>query len=651
MGSIDELTDTDLHQYADKFFRLIGDHGKLHTKQLHEYVSLRLSVHLRESHKTALTAYAISKGGKRDKLDAEIIQMPVKRRQGLPGRKRDRKTVGMFEAHKVASKGPKLRWYQEEAIAAILTSLQENRSTLCVLPTGTGKTVLFASICKQWNGRVLVIAHREELISQARETLQKATGEFVGTEKAEYRAGNERLVVASIQTIHRRLDLFSPDHFSLIIIDEAHRTIASTYIKTIKHFTGAKVLGVTATPGRADEKAMGKVFEDVAYVMDIEEGIDSGYLVPLRVLDVFVEEVNLANVSTVSGDLAQGELDDEMLKATASVVNKTFEVAGEEQVIIFTPGVRSAHAMCEAMNGLAPGKAIAIDGKTDLEKRKELVAGFKRGEYQYLFNCAIATEGFDAPSTSMVALARPTKSDSLCTQMCGRGTRVLPGVVDKYERKDQAAERREAIAKSKKPRLTIIDFVGNVGPHTLAGPIDVLGGSYTDEEVKLAKKKAKASGEQDVQKVLKDARAELKAMAARMADAKVRASITEFDPFKCLGMRRQSEEYLSQRFGSQPSTEAQRATLKKYGFSDKDIGALDKRSAGKAIGKMIDRAKRGLASLWQIEKLSKHMKVPESVTFKQAMAGCEYLKRNPKPDLTSLQLILSVKSVSINDLF
>jgi superfamily II DNA or RNA helicase len=192
-----------------------------------------------------------------------------------------------------------------------------------------------------------------------------------------------------------------------------------------------------------------------------------------------------------------------------------------------------------------------------------LVKGFKAGQYQYLFNCAVATEGFDAPVTSTVAIARPTKSRSLYAQMCGRGTRVLPGVVDHLEGEDKAAERRAAIAASKKPRMRVLDFVGNAGKHSLVGPVDVLGGDYTEEEVKAAKAKMRdefADGDgqaRDVHKALKEARNELKALAARMqaAKAKVKAQVTSFDPFTTLGLER--EQAISARFGSLPVTDGQ----------------------------------------------------------------------------------------------
>jgi superfamily II DNA or RNA helicase len=543
------------------------------------------------------------------------------------------------------------RYYQLLADAACQSGWRENRSELVVMATGLGKTVFFATIAAAWQGRVLMVAHREELISQARATLEETTGEYVGTEKAEYRCGNERIVVTSVQTMSRRLEKFSPDHFSLIIIDEAHRTPAPSYIKILDYFTSAKVLGVTATPDRADEKAMGAVFDDVAFVMDITDGIEAGYLVPVHGEQVFVEEVDLSNVSTVSGDLAQGELDEEMLKATESVVQKTYELCGTEQVIIFTPGVRSAHAMAERMNAIAPGSAISIDGGTDSDERRMLVKGFKARQYQYLFNCAVATEGFDAPATSVVAIARPTKSRSLYAQMCGRGTRVLPGVVDHLEGEEKAAERRAAIAASKKPRMRVLDFVGNAGKHSLVGPVDVLGGDYTEEEVKAAKAKmrdefAEGDGQaRDVHKALKEARNELKALAARMqaAKAKVKAQVTSFDPFKCLGLER--EQAISTRFGSLPVTEGQAGFLIRRGLKEADVMKMDKRTASKLIDKLNKRQDAGLATIKQLAVLSRFAPVPDSLTFQRASEACDYVisASKWKPNAERLHAILARK--------
>lgn len=284
------------------------------------------------------------------------------------------------------------RYYQEECDAAIVAALYGTpsqdavRSCLVVMATGLGKTQIFSERARRTKGRVLVIAHRDELITQARDSLSLACGEYVGTEKAEARCGGERLVVSSIQTMHRRLDKFKPDHWELIVIDEAHRAPAESYCKVMRHFSGAKILGVTATPDRADEKAMGAVFDSVAYVMDIENGIEAGYLVPVKGVD-FAVDVDLSDISTSGGDYAQGELDEAMLKVVESVVDQALRFAGNEQCIVFTPGVKSAHAMCERANLERPGCSIAIDGGTEPLLRKSLVQGFKSRKYQFLWNC------------------------------------------------------------------------------------------------------------------------------------------------------------------------------------------------------------------------------------------------------------------------
>lgn len=654
IASIDELTTADLHRYADTWLRLIAEHGRVHTAQLHEYVSLRLKLHLHGSHKAALTDYVLSLGGKRDKSNANMIQMPVKREFGLPTRRKDRTTVDMFEAAqtmavavKAAAKptAPKLRWYQEEAVAAILASLKDNRSTLCVLATGGGKTRVAAELARLEAGRVCFLAHRDELIKQSNKALAASTGEFVGTEKAEHRAGNTRVVTATIQTISKRLDQFSTDHFALTICDEAHHSVSPQWQATLNHFKTSKVVGITATPKRKDERAMGRVYDDVSYVMETEDLIDDGYLVPIKAFRVFVEEVDLGNVGTVGDDLNQGELDEEMLKATESVVVKTYELAGSEQVITFTPGVKSAHAMAARMNEIAPGKAVALDGSTDSVERAAAVAAFSRGDYQYMYNCALFTEGTDFPSVSFVAIARPTQSSSLLTQMCGRPLRVLPGVVDHIDGKGRSEERQAAIAASRKPHATILDFVGNDAGRYLASIEDVLGGAYSEEEVAAAKKKAREEGgPTDPLKALKDARAELKAMAQRMAaaKAKVKAQITPFDPFACLGISR--EQGISIRFGAKPIMDWQVEKLTRFGLPEETVKQMDFRTAKKTADRIHQRINDRLASIKQLNVLARYAPTSDALSFETASKAIDYIARsNWRPNPQQLNAILESK--------
>ncbi len=493
------------------------------------------------------------------------------------------------------------------------------------MPTGCGKTAVFSELTRTWDGTVLVIAHRDELIQQAKAELERATGERVGIEKAAENCADERVVVTSTQTMSRRCKDFRADRFSLLILDEAHRATTASNKAIFDHFSSAKILGVTATPDRSDERALGTVFDDVAYKMDILDGIDIGYLVPVEGEEVVVQEIDLSSVERLTDDQA---LDDAMLKAVEGVVQKAHELCGNEQAIIFTPGVKSAHAMAERMNLLKPGSSIAIDGETERELRRRLVGGYRTGLYQYLFNCDVATEGFDAPMTSIVGMASPTNSRARYAQRAGRGTRVLPGVVDHLHGPENSEARRAAIAASKKPRMRILDFVGNAGKHTLCTPLDVLGESFSEEEVAEAKKRKKKAGEStDLYQALKDARAELKRQAAALkaAQLKVNARVQRFDPFKVLGMDR--DDAISIRFGSRPILPWQVDALTHKGLPEADVREMDFRSANRLLSSLQKRRKAGLATVKQLAAISKWFPVPPDTTFQSATKAMDYIAR------------------------
>lgn len=317
------------------------------------------------------------------------------------------------------------RWYQVEAYDAIVRTLATHRSCLSVLATGLGKTVIAAMLAKQWDGRVLFLAHRDELCDQARGALEAITGEFVDLEKAEYYAGNARIVVGSTPTLHKRKERFGPNHFGLIIVDECHRYLSPTFRAVVEYFSGAKVAGITATPDRTDEKALGQLFEEVAYVMDITDGIDAGYLVPVRATRVTLGEIELDGVSKSGDDLVAAQLDEQMLKAVEGMVAKTLELEPDRQGIFFGPGVRTAEYFMQKMNALRSGSCAFVHGGTEPLERKRLVADYRAGVYRYMANCAVFTEGFDAPSTDLIIMGRPTLSRSLYAQCLDATTEIL----------------------------------------------------------------------------------------------------------------------------------------------------------------------------------------------------------------------------------
>lgn len=527
-----------------------------------------------------------------------------------------------------------LRYYQQDCVDSVVNGLSDSYdSGLVVMPTGTGKTVMFCEVAKRWPGRVLILAHREELIDQAVGALERHTGLPVDIEKAAQRASiHAQYVVGSIQTVFRdkRLKKFQPGDFSLVIVDEAHRAVAKSYRKVIDHFTkgGAKVLGVTATPDRGDQQALGQVFEEVLFEMDISDAIEDGWLVPPKNCQrIALEEVDLDKVQTTAGDFQQGQLDEEMQKGVEAAVKTIREFRGNRQVIAFTPGVQTAHYLAERLNYFEPGSAESVDGEMPREQRKRIVRKFREGQVQYLCNCNVFTEGFDAPTASVVAQLRPTKSRSLYAQTIGRVTRVLPGLVDDLPGREQASMRKFLIEYSDKPHFTILDFVGN-SRHPLVGPVDALGGKFTDEEVVRAKELAGESGEYDPQSALKLAREEIKKEAARIQrESRIKAKQKQFDPFNVMGVERRDTD---QRWGRRPLTQKQRDYLLTKGLTEAHVDELSKREATQLIDSFISRQKEGLATYKQLRILKKNGVDDPRVGFKKASEALDYIFACPK---------------------
>ncbi len=536
---------------------------------------------------------------------------------------------------------PALRDYQHSAVDAVMARFQETDRTLLVMATGLGKTQVGCSIAEQFlPGRILWLAHRKELVTQGADRLHLVTGEQVDIEMAELWASNRaRIVSASLDSIRMRLDRWPKDHFSLIVFDEFHHAVAKSYRKVWEHFT-CKKLGMTATPDRGDEKALGQLVEDVAGVWDIVDGIEGGYLVPIKGQSVQVDEVDLSHIGKSAGDLAAGELDTEMASHIEGIVSKTIELEPNRTGIWFFPGVKSAELACDRLNALGHPTAF-VCGETPKEERDEIMRGFKNGTYRHLTNCAVATEGFDAPNVDMVVIGRPTLSRALYAQMVGRGLRVLPGTVDGVGAGGDGAARRALVAASAKPHCVVIDFAGNAGKHVLVTPEDLLGGDYTEEEVKLAKKVAKENPGDDVLANLEKARRELKAMMAKL-QSKVKATVTRFNPFELLHMEapdRSKEAY------REPATPQQLATLKtSFNCKDKQLEGLSRLEAQKLLGSLQTRRRLGLASLNQVAVLQKHGVTNPNIPFKVASRAIDYIaKSNWQPDRKVLQEMVARK--------
>lgn len=402
-----------------------------------------------------------------------------------------------------------LRPYQVDARTAVLRNFQSGRSTLVVLPTGCGKTVLAADlIAAHAPGRSMFIAHRDTLIYQAKETIEGHTGLDCGIEMNTQRvdpdfSNQSKVIISTVQTQITgkngdcRMHKFDPKDFDLLIVDEAHHYASKGWKKLVEYYLDGnqklKLLGITATPDRADEEALGQIFQEVAFDYEILDAIHDGWLVPVEQQTVKIEGLDFSKVEVTCGDLNGAQLAAvmEAEKPLQGLAGASIDIIGQRRAIVFTAGVKQAEMTANILNRHRPGMAEWVYADTPREDRRKLLKRFAAGEVQVVCNYGILTEGFDDPGVEVCIMGRPTKSRSLYAQMIGRTTRPLKGIVDGPP---TAELRRAAIATSAKPYCLTVDFVGNSGRHKLITSADILGGKVSEEAIERAKKEAEEEG-------------------------------------------------------------------------------------------------------------------------------------------------------------
>ncbi len=475
-----------------------------------------------------------------------------------------------------------LRDYQQKATEACLRDLKKFRSSLIVMATGLGKTILFCKLVQHWEGRVLVLAHLEELLQNARDDLRSITGEAVGTERGDEHHEGERVVVGLIQSVRTRLHHFKPNHFSLIIIDEAHHATSKDYRRVIDHFSGAKLVGLTATDGRADGKSL--PFETCSYRMDILQGTEQGYLVPIQGKRVVITGLDLSRVKrkdSGDGDFDEKHLDDEMVKNTAAIADVLTTDYIWEKGILFFPGCQSAQLTCEMLNEREPGCAVYIDGTIKGTQRRELIAKLRNGEARWLCNVGIATEGFNWPEASVVGMCSPTLSRPAYAQRVGRGTRPLAGLLNGLS---TSAQRKQAISASKKPSMLILDFVGisaNLDLITHESFLEPANDTSDDDSETFGTVERAESEEPDEEFEVDPINLNLKAIA-RAVKSKTTHIYDEFDPFEASHAEHESIDLRKTNLRDENSISfKQYRQLCKYGVGDE---SLTKVEAQKMIG-------------------------------------------------------------------
>ena len=349
-----------------------------------------------------------------------------------------------------------LRPYQQAARDSIHAQWEQGRlRTLLVLPTGTGKTIVFASVAADQvraGDRVLILAHRGELLEQAADKLQRSTGLVSAVEKAESTCLNSwfRVVVGSVQTLQRsaRLERFPRDYFGTIIIDEAHHAITDGYRRILDYFGDAKVLGVTATPDRGDMRNLGEVFDSLAFEYKLTDAIKEGYLCRIMAQTIPLK-LDISSVTMSGGDYAVGDLGTALDPYLEQIAAEMAQRCKGRKTVVFLPLIKTSQKFRDLLNSHG-FRAAEVNGQST--DRKEVLADFDAGKYNVLCNSMLLTEGWDCPSVDCVVVLRPTKVRSLYSQMVGRGTRLSPGKSD----------------------LLLLDFLWMTDKHELCRPADLV---------------------------------------------------------------------------------------------------------------------------------------------------------------------------------
>lgn len=394
------------------------------------------------------------------------------------------------------------RDYQIRCCEAVINAIADGKKRLlCWLFTGAGKTVIFGLLARLCRGsKVLIIAPMRELVWQAADKCDRITWEDVAVEMAESKAQKSRVVTASIQTLLRgRYRKFLG--YRLIIVDEAHTQMSDAVLKMLEEFeaAGGCVIGFTATPFRQDGKRLMDWYQDLAFAMTAEEGIDQGWCVPPLAKIVRCSALSLKEVRVNGGDYSAADLD--MILGCSRPLHQMCATIQRERrgaAIAFLPGVASARALAGLAVSAYGMRAAFVCGDTriqDPDERNVVLNRFRRGEIDVLCNCQVAVMGFDAPITRTIFQFRPTRSRVMAMQIWGRAMRPLPGVVDGDLLLSTPAARRAAIAESAKPDFRIIDITDALADHSLVTAVDMFAREDTPGDVIAGARQAAEEGD------------------------------------------------------------------------------------------------------------------------------------------------------------
>jgi len=483
-----------------------------------------------------------------------------------------------------------LRKYQEEAKSAILAEWDRGvDKTLLVLPTGTGKTIIFSKLIEERvaeGDRVLVLAHRGELLDQAADKLLLSTGLRCAVEKAQDTSLDSwyRVVVGSVQTLMRekRLEQFMPDHFGAIIVDEAHHAISDSYQRVLQYFDKAKVLGVTATPDRGDLRDLGTYFDSLAYEYTLPQAIRDGYLSPIKALTIPLK-IDITGVKQSAGDYSAGELGTALDPYLEAIADEMVKVCMDRKTIVFLPLIKTSQKFRDILESRG-FRAAEVNG--DSQDRAQILQDFADNKYNVLCNSMLLTEGYDQPDVDCIVMLRPTKIRSLYAQCVGRGTRIHPG----------------------KDHLLLPDFLWMTSRHDLCRPAALI---CENEEVarKMTENLEKEPGalvdiEEAAELAAQDVVAQREEALAKALEEMKHRKRKLVDPLQ-FAMSIQAEDLSNYvpLFGMdmQPVNAKQKSALEKMGIFPDEIKSSG--HAEKLINRLNNRRVRGLTTPKQIRFL------------------------------------------------
>lgn len=509
-----------------------------------------------------------------------------------------------------------LRDYQEQAVDAVFKEWANGRpKTLLVCPTGTGKTVIFSEIVRRIvaaGKRVLVLAHREELLNQAAEKIETLTGCMTALEKGTQTSLHSMapITIASVQTLSResRLQAFKPDYFDTVIIDEAHHSLSPTYRRIIDYFQ-AKYLGVTATPDRGDKKKLSEIFDSVAFEYSIITAIKQKHLVPIIAKQIPLK-IDISKVGkSANGDYAAGDSGHAIEPCLSEIAQIIKPFCPDRKILMFLPLIETSRKMVKALQDIGISAAEVNGESTD---RAEIIRDFERGKYSVLCNAMLLTEGWDCPEVDCIVILRPTKIRSLYVQMVGRGTRPAPNKKD----------------------LLLLDFLWLVGQMELCRPADIV--INTEEKrARAAQKIADANGEErDLLELAAEVDRDIvkereQAMRDRFDENSTKKSktVNVMDLEVAIGAAALLDYVPIFAWEREPVTEKQAQTLRKMGVNPNSISC--KGAASVILNRLFKRIDAGLATPLQIRTLERYgMKDVGGWTKDEATRAIGFIAQN-----------------------